>query len=74
MRDIFLGKWWHWSILIVVCGLLWLAGHQRLHVIHFNVFISTLAVGAAVVVLVLLGGTRPGEQVTRDRLEPGDEE
>ena len=73
MGSIFLGKWWHWSILIVVCGLLWWAGYQRLHVIHFNVFVATLALGTAIVVLVLLAGTRPGEQVTRDRIEHSDQ-
>ena len=73
MREIFLGKWWHWGILIVVCGLLWLAGAQRLHVIHFNVFISCLFAGIAVVVGVLLAGTRPGERVTRDKLEHDEE-
>jgi len=69
MREIFLGRWWHWGILIVVCGLLWLAGAQRLHVIHFNVFISCLLAGTAAVVIFVLMGTRPGEQVTRDNLE-----
>jgi hypothetical protein len=72
MSAIFLGRWWHWAILIVVCGLLWLAGSQRLHVIHFNVFISCLIAGTAAIVVVLLAGTRPGEQVTRDKLD--DEE
>jgi hypothetical protein len=69
MGSVFLGKWWHWLILILVCGLLWYAGYQRLHVIHFNVFISILVVGTVIVVIVLLAGTRPGEQVTRDKLD-----
>lgn len=73
MGKVFLGRWWHWAILIVVCGLLWLAGNQRLHVIHFNAFISTLVVGTAIVVVVLLAGTRPGEQVTRDKIEDDHE-
>jgi len=72
MGSIFLGKWWHWGILVVVCGLLWLAGDQRLHVIHFNTFVSCLIAGTAVVVIVLLAGTRPGERVTRDELEDED--
>lgn len=69
MRALFLGIWWHWVILIVVCGLLWLAGYQRLHVIHFNVFVSCLFAGTAVVVTVLLAGTRPGRRVTREKIE-----
>jgi len=73
MGSVFLGKWWHWGILIVVCGLLWLAGYQRLHVIHFNAFISCLIAGMAVVVIVFLAGTRPGEQVTRDKLDDEEE-
>ena len=41
-------------------GLLWLAGEQRLHVIRFNLFISSLFAGVAVVVVAPLAGTRAG--------------
>jgi len=72
MSGIFLGRWWHWGILIAVTAALWFAGDKRMHVIEFNTFILTLLGGVAGVVAVLLAGTRSGEQVTRDTLEPDE--
>ena len=69
MSRIFLGRWWHWGILIASVAALWLAGEKRMHVIHFNTFILSLLAVTAVVVAFLIARTRPGEQVTRDRLE-----
>ncbi len=69
MSRIFLGRWWHWGILIASVAALWLAGEKRMHVIHFNTFILSLLVVTAIVVAFLIAKTRPGEQVTRDRLE-----
>jgi len=69
MSGIFLGKWWHWGILAVSVAALWLAGQDRMHVIHFNAFILCLLAATAIVVAILIASTRPGEQVTRDRLE-----
>ncbi len=69
MSRIFLGRWWHWGVLIASVGALWLAGENRLHVIHFNTFILSLLGVTAIVVAVLIARTRPGEQVTRDLLE-----
>ncbi len=69
MSRIFLGRWWHWGVLIASVGALWLAGENRLHVIHFNTFILSLLGVTAIVVAVLIARTRPGEQVTRDPLE-----
>jgi len=70
MRGIFLGRWWHWAILLVGAGALYFAGTKKLHVVHFNDFILGLLAAVAIVVALLLAGTRPGEQVTRDRLDP----
>ncbi len=69
MNQIFLGKWWHWGILIAGVVALWLAGEQRMHVIHFNTFILSLLGVTAIVVAILIFRTKPGEQVTRDPLE-----
>ena len=71
MSGVFLGKWWHWGILVASVAALWLAGHERAHVIHFNAFVLGVLTASAVVVAVLVVKTRPGEQVTRDRLDPG---
>ena len=69
MSRIFLGRWWHWGILIASVIILWLAGEKRMHVIHFNAFILSLLAVTAIVVALLVARTRPGEQVTRDRLD-----
>lgn len=69
MSRIFLGRWWHWGILVASVAALWLAGEKRMHVIHFNTFILSLLVVTAIVVAFLIARTRPGEQVTRDRLD-----
>jgi len=69
MRELFLGKPWHWALLVVIAALLWWAGDMRVHVTDFNSFVIALIVGSFAVVLLLLRTTRPGETVTRDPLE-----
>lgn len=73
MSRIFLGKWWHWCLLVAGVVALWIAGENRMHVIHFNTFILSLLLMVAIVVAILVAGTRRGEQVTRERLDlPAD--
>lgn len=74
MSRIFLGKWWHWGILAASVAALWFAGHERVHVIHFNTFILSVLAATAIIVAILIAKTRPGEQVTRDRLESDAED
>jgi hypothetical protein len=69
VSRIFLGRWWHWGILVASVAALWVAGEKRMHVIHFNTFILSLLAITAIVVAILVARTRPGEQVTRERLE-----
>jgi Mn2+/Fe2+ NRAMP family transporter len=69
MSRIFLGRWWHWGILVASVAVFWLAGEERMHVIHFNAFILSLFVATAIVVAIVVARTRPGEQVTRDPLD-----
>jgi len=71
--KIFLGKAWHWLLLIVVSGLLWFCGTQKLHVIEFNIFVLAMLAGTAVAVLIILSFHRSGEQVTRDVLIESDD-
>lgn len=73
MREIFLGKVWHWALLAAIAALLWWAGDAKLHVIHFNAFILSILAGSVVVILLVVWTTRPGEQVTRDKLEDDEE-
>ena len=53
---------------VVIIGLLWFAGINRLHIIHFNLFVTLLLLGSIIVVLIVVLTTRPGEQVTRDEI------
>lgn len=69
MGQIFLGKWWHWLLLVIAVVLLWQLGGTKLHVIHFNSFFLSILGGVVVFLLVIVFGTRSGEQVTRDRLD-----
>ena len=70
MRDIFLGKPWHWALLAGVALLLWWAGTQKAHVIQFNGFLIALAVGSLAIIVLILKTTKPDEQITREQLEP----
>ena len=72
--KVFLGKYWHWAVLIVVSVLFWWCGRERLHVIEFNIFVTGLLAGTAVVVGVILAAHTPGEQVTRDEIIPSSED
>lgn len=74
MSWIFLGRWWHWAILMAGVAALWLAGEKRMHVIYFNTFILCLLAVTALVVAILIARTRPGEQVTRDPLDSGSQD
>jgi hypothetical protein len=68
VNRIFLGRWWHWAILVASVGALWIAGDGRMHVIHFNAFILSLLLATTIVLAILLARTRPGERITRDPL------
>lgn len=74
MRNVFLGKPWHWAMAAIVTALLWWAGGLKAHVIHFNSFLVALTIGSLVVVLLILKTNRPGEQITREPLLPDDAE
>lgn len=74
MSRVFLGKPAHWAIVIVLIVAGWLTGRERLHVIEFDYFIIGLLAVSVVALIVILATSRPGERVTRDPLDPGDED
>ncbi|MEM8688107.1 MAG: hypothetical protein AAGF81_12295 [Pseudomonadota bacterium] len=74
MRDIFLGKLWHWALVVIVAALMAWAGSARAHVIHFNVFLIALVIGSLLIIFLILKTHRAGEQVTREPLLSDDEE
>lgn len=73
MSRIFLGKKLHWAILLAMVAAGWLTGRARLHVIEFNTFVLALLAVTVLALLVVLATSRPGEQVTRDPIDPDDE-
>lgn len=66
--KIFLGKFWHWALLVAAAGLLWYCGSRRLHVIEFNWFVILMMLGTASAILAIVWFHRDGERVTRDEL------
>jgi len=69
MRDLFLGKPWHWLLVVVCAALLAWAGAVKMHVIHFNAFVIALLAVTVGVIVLLIVTTKPGDRVTRDPLE-----
>ena len=70
MGRIFLGKPLHWGLIVLVVAIGWFIGHERLHVIWFNLFMVILLVVSAAAVAVVLLTSKPDERITRDPLEP----
>ena len=68
MAEIFLGKPWHWALLVATGALFWLCGTARYHVIEFNLFVIGVVVGTAAVVFAVVYLHRPGDRITRDTL------
>ena len=69
MGRIFIGKPLHWVLIVLLIAIGWVIGHERLHVIWFNLFTVILLVVSAVAVAVILLTSRPEERITRDPLE-----
>ena len=70
MGRIFLGKPLHWGLIVLLIGIGWVIGSERLHVIWFNLFTVILLVTSAVAIAVVLLTSKPDERITRDPLEP----
>lgn len=68
MSKFFLGKPWHWGLIVVVSALLWWAGESKLHVRHFNAFIAAILMGGTMLVLLVVHTTRSHQRVTREPL------
>ena len=69
MREIFLGKPFHWLIWAIILGLLYVLGALRLHTRDFNLFIVIVLALAAASVLVIVLTYKKGERITRDPFE-----
>jgi len=73
MASIFLGKPWHWGLLVASYVALGLVGVRYLHTHAFNLFTAIcLGIGLAVVAAVVFTH-RPGDRVTREPIEMPEE-
>ncbi|MFX4220375.1 MAG: hypothetical protein ACMVO3_04925 [Thalassobaculum sp.] len=69
MADIFLGKAWHWGLLVVAFVALAVVGVNYMHTYAFNTFVTIcLGIGLVVVSAVVLTH-KHGDRVTRDQIE-----
>ena len=66
MGQVFLGKRLHWALIIALIVVGWELGHERLHVIWFNLFTAILLLVSAAAVLTVILTSKPGERITRD--------
>lgn len=72
MGAIFLGKRFHWLILIVIFGVLWWMGEGLLQTRNFTLFIFILLALAAGAVVAIWLTYRKGDRVTRDSFDETD--
>lgn len=73
MADIFIGKAWHWGLLVAAFVLLGVVGTFYLHTYAFNTFtVICLAIGSVTVLSVVLT-YRPGDRITREPIEEPEE-
>lgn len=73
MADIFIGKAWHWALLVLAFVALAVVGVNYMHTYAFNMFVMIcLAIGLVVVSAVVLTH-KPGDRVTRDPIEMPEE-
>jgi hypothetical protein len=69
MASIFLGKAWHWGLLVLAFAALAVVGDSYLHTHAFNTFsFICLAIGLVAVAAVVLTH-KPGDRVTREPLD-----
>lgn len=66
MRKIFLGRPVFWLLWVVIIPCFWVLGKYRVHVIHFNLFISLTLILVTACVLFIVFSYREGEDITRE--------
>lgn len=74
MKQIFLGHWFHWVLIVGLVALGWFSGLNRLHVIDFNPFLLVLLAIVVAILVAVLKTSPPGRQVTRDPIEDKDDD
>ena len=69
MADIFIGKAWHWALLLAAFVALGVVGVFYLHTYAFNLFtVICLGIGSVVVLSIVLTH-KEGERITREPIE-----
>lgn len=74
MKRIFLGRPIHWLFILLIVGGGLVLGLQRLHVIHFNVFIIALFAVTVVLLALVLATAKGADPLTRDPIPEPDED
>ena len=74
MKQIFLGPWFHWILIVGLVAVGWFAGMNRLHTIDFNPFLLVLLAIVIAIVIAVLKTSPPDRQVTRDPITDKDDE
>lgn len=72
MRRVFLGKPFHWLVLIIVAGAMWWMGDALLQTRNFNLFLAILFAVSVAAVAILRITTRPGDHVTREKFDDAE--
>ena len=66
MRNVFLGKPFHWLVLVAIATILWWMGDGLLQTRNFNLFLAIVFGVSTVAVIAIRLTYRPGDRVTRD--------
>lgn len=74
MKNIFLGRPLHWLFLLLLIGGGVALGMQRLHVIHFNLFIIALTAATIALLALVLATAKGPRALTRDPIPEPDED
>ena len=74
LNDIFLGKPLHWLLWFIIAGVLWWMGSGSQHVRDFVPFSLKLLGLTVLCVGVVIVTYKPGDRVTREPFEEGENE
>ncbi len=69
MSDVFLGKPFHWLILVIIVAVLAWLGIELVQTRNYKLFLLILVALVAGSVAAIMFTTRKGEQVTREPFE-----
>ena len=72
LKEIFLGKSWHWLLWVIIAVFLWWMGSESQHVRDFVPFSLKLLGLTVLCIGVVIATHKPGDRVTREPFEEED--